>query len=155
MTKYVRKPPQMWYKLVINLESRFITDILPSDAARPRGQYISYKPPSRFITLTYRRKPSRLSSITFGRVKYTLSIITSQLHCFQLRTTLNGKDFKGFFSWAMHGEAEHPHDLEPRFRVNAYLLIKIQNVFRACVEEGCSASLCMGPWEKNLEILSI
>jgi hypothetical protein len=51
---YVRKPPQMWYKLVINLESRFITDILPSDAARPRGQYISYKPPSRFITLTYK-----------------------------------------------------------------------------------------------------
>jgi hypothetical protein len=41
--------------------------------------------------------------------KYTLSIITSQLHCFQLRTTLNGKDFK-FFShaWAMHREAEHP-----------------------------------------------
>ena len=32
----------------------FITDILPSDAARPRGQYISYKPPSRFITLTYK-----------------------------------------------------------------------------------------------------
>jgi hypothetical protein len=28
---------------------------------------------------------------------YTLPIITSQLHCFQLRTTLNGKDFK-FFS---------------------------------------------------------
>ena len=26
---------------------------MPSDAARPRGQYISYKPPSRFITLTY------------------------------------------------------------------------------------------------------
>ena len=41
------------YKLVINLVNRFITDILPSDAARPRGQYISYKPPSRFITLTY------------------------------------------------------------------------------------------------------
>jgi hypothetical protein len=53
MTKYVRKPPQMRYKLVINLESRFITDILPSDATRPRGQYISYKPPTRFITLTY------------------------------------------------------------------------------------------------------
>ena len=33
-------------KLVINFESRFITDILPSDAARPRGQYISYKTPS-------------------------------------------------------------------------------------------------------------
>ncbi len=41
-------------------------------------------------------------------IEYTLSIITSQLHCFQLRTTLNGKDFKLFFSWAMHGEAEHP-----------------------------------------------
>ena len=27
---------------------------------------------------------------------HTLSIITSQLHCFQLRTTLNGKDF---FKW--------------------------------------------------------
>ena len=40
------------YCRVINLESRFITDILPSDTARPRGQYISYKPPSRFITLT-------------------------------------------------------------------------------------------------------
>ena len=53
MTKYVRKPPQMRYKLVINLESRFITDILPSDATRPRGQYISYKRPTRFITLTY------------------------------------------------------------------------------------------------------
>jgi hypothetical protein len=38
----------MWYKLVINLESRFITDILPSDAN------ISYKRPSRFITLTYK-----------------------------------------------------------------------------------------------------
>ena len=30
------------------------------------------------------------------KCKYTLSIITSQLHCFQLRTTLNGKDFKFF-----------------------------------------------------------
>jgi hypothetical protein len=29
--------------------------------------------------------------------QYTLAIITSQLHCFQLRTILNGKDFK-FFS---------------------------------------------------------
>ncbi len=29
--------------------------------------------------------------------KYTLSIITSQLHCCQLRTTFNGKDFKFFF----------------------------------------------------------
>jgi hypothetical protein len=29
-------------------------------------------------------------------LQYTLSIITSQLHCFQLRTTLNGKDFKFF-----------------------------------------------------------
>jgi hypothetical protein len=58
VNEYVRKPPQIIKppqvnKLVINLESRFITDILPSDAARPRGQYISYKPPSRFITLTY------------------------------------------------------------------------------------------------------
>jgi hypothetical protein len=52
----------------------------------------------------------------------------------------------------MHREAEHPHDLEPRFRVNAYLLIKIQNVFRACVEEGCSAaSLCMAHEKKNLK----
>jgi hypothetical protein len=44
--------------------------------------------------------------------QYTLSIITSQLHCFQVRTTLNRKDFlfnrKNFFSWAMHREAEHP-----------------------------------------------
>ena len=40
--------------------------------------------------------------------KYTISIITSQLHCFQLRATLNGKDFKIFFSWAMNREAEHP-----------------------------------------------
>jgi hypothetical protein len=31
----------------------------------------------------------------------------SQLHCFELRTTLNGKDFMGFFSWAMHREAKH------------------------------------------------
>ena len=31
------------------------------------------------------------------RFEYTLTIITSQLHCFQLRTILNGKDFK-FFS---------------------------------------------------------
>jgi hypothetical protein len=29
-------------------------------------------------------------------LQYTLSIIMSQLHCFQLRTTLNGKDFKFF-----------------------------------------------------------
>jgi hypothetical protein len=41
--------------------------------------------------------------------QYTLSIITSQLYCFQLRTTLNGKDFKLFtHEWAMHREAEHP-----------------------------------------------
>ncbi len=33
-----------------------------------------------------------------------------------------------FFSWAMHGEAEHPgYDLEPRFRVNAYFHIIDQN----------------------------
>jgi hypothetical protein len=31
------------------------------------------------------------------KCQYTLSIITSQLHCFKLRTTLTGKDFKGFF----------------------------------------------------------
>jgi hypothetical protein len=34
----------MWYKLVINLESRFITDILPSDATRPLANlYIWYR----------------------------------------------------------------------------------------------------------------
>jgi hypothetical protein len=67
MTKYVRKPPQMWYKLVINLESWFIPDILPSDAARPQGQYISYKPPSRFITLTYKATYAcRLFVIWYG-----------------------------------------------------------------------------------------
>jgi hypothetical protein len=31
-----------------------------------------------------------------GQLQYTLSIITSQLHCFQLRTILNGKYFKFF-----------------------------------------------------------
>ena len=65
--------------------------------------------------------------------QYTLLIITSQLYCFRLRTTLNGKAFKGFFSWAMVRKAEHPstharkkfwsinmeHDLESRFSVKA------------------------------------
>ena len=55
----------MWYKLVINLESRFITDILPSDAARPRGQYISYKPPSQFISLTYTKSKNVLIRACF------------------------------------------------------------------------------------------
>jgi hypothetical protein len=31
--------------------------------------------------------------------EYTLSIITSQLHCFQLKTTLNGMLFQVCFSW--------------------------------------------------------
>ncbi len=38
--------------------------------------------------------------------QYTLSIITSQLHCFQLRTTLNGKDFK-FFSHGLCTEKQN------------------------------------------------
>jgi hypothetical protein len=38
--------------------------------------------------------------------KYTLSIITSQLHRFQLRTTLNGKDFK-FFSHGLCTEKQN------------------------------------------------
>jgi hypothetical protein len=37
---------------------------------------------------------------------YTLPIITSQLHCFQLRTTLNGKDFK-FFSHGLCTEKQN------------------------------------------------
>ena len=50
--------------------------------------------------------------------KYTLSIITSQLHCFQLRTTLNGKDFKFFFlmGYAQRSRASillhHMHEKE-------------------------------------------
>ena len=83
-----------------------------------------------------------------GLNQYTLSIITSQLHCFQIRTILNGKDFK-FFShglctekqnillqhmrkkhfWILineygnkhkHENEAPGHDLEPRFRVKAY-----------------------------------
>ena len=38
--------------------------------------------------------------------QYTLSIITSQLRCFQLRTTLNGKDF-GFFSHGLCTEKQN------------------------------------------------
>ncbi len=44
--------------------------------------------------------------------------------------------------------------LRPRFRVNAYfhiifiILIKIQIFFRACVEEGCSASPCIAHEKK-------
>jgi hypothetical protein len=49
-----------------------------------------------------------------NRLTYTLSIITSQLHCFQVRTTLNGKDFKFLFSWDMHREAEHPSSTHAR-----------------------------------------
>jgi hypothetical protein len=53
-----------------------------------------------------------------------------------------------------------PYDLEPRFRVNAYIsfhiyLSKAKNIFCACVEEGCSASLCIAHEKKQLEILSI
>jgi hypothetical protein len=48
------------------------------------------------------------------RCEYTLSIITSQLHRFQLRTTLNENNFKFFFSWAMHREAEHPSSTHAR-----------------------------------------
>ena len=46
------------------------------------------------------------------------SLITSQLHGFQFRTGLNGKDFKGvFFSWAMHREAEHPSSTHARNKI--------------------------------------
>jgi hypothetical protein len=38
----------------------------------------------------------KIRAVNLIACKYTLSIITSQLHCFQLRATLNGKDFKFF-----------------------------------------------------------
>jgi hypothetical protein len=41
-------------------------------------------------------------------------------------------------------EAEHPSYLF----LFPYLLIKIQNVLHACVEEGCSASLCIAHGKK-------
>ena len=41
-------------------------------------------------------------------LQYTISIIMSQLHCFQLRTTLNGKDFK-FFSHGLCTEKQNIH----------------------------------------------
>ncbi len=49
-------------------------------------------------------------------MKYTLSIITSELHCFQLRTTLNEKDFN-FFSHGLSTEKQnillqHVHEKE-------------------------------------------
>ena len=101
--------------------------------------------------------------------EYTLSIITSQLHCFQLRTTLNGNYFKIFSHGLctekhnillqhMH-EKNFGHDLEPRFRVKAYfphLLVKIKISFdeegcseEGCSEEGCSASLCIAHEKKT------
>ena len=39
------------------LESRAVCHIQPSDAARPRGLYMTYSPPSRYLTLTYRIIP--------------------------------------------------------------------------------------------------
>ena len=56
------------------------------------------------------------NQISFMTYEYTLSIITSQLHCFQLRTTLNGKDFK-FFSHGLCTEKQnillqHMHEKE-------------------------------------------
>jgi hypothetical protein len=44
--------------------------------------------------------------LKIGTVQYTLSIITSQLHCFQLRTTCNGKDFK-FFSHGLYTDKQN------------------------------------------------
>ena len=89
--------------------------------------------------------------VVTNQFQYTLSIIMSQLHCFQLRTILNGKDFKVFshglctekqnillqymhekyffilinkYGNKLEHENEPPaHDLEPRFRVNAYFHI--------------------------------
>jgi hypothetical protein len=46
------------------------------------------------------------SEIEFDQSQYTLSIITSQLHCFELRTILNGKDFK-FFSHGLCKEKQN------------------------------------------------
>jgi hypothetical protein len=46
------------------------------------------------------------------------------------------------------------HDLEPRFRLKGYFHIywsKSQIFFRACVEEGCSASLCIAHEKKPLK----
>ena len=56
--------------------------------------------------------------------QYTLSIITSQLHCFQLRTTLNGKDFK-FFSHGLCTEKQnillqHMHEKKFWILINTY-----------------------------------
>ena len=67
-------------------------------------------------------------------IEYTLSIITSQLHCFQLRNTLNGKDFNFFFlmGYARRSRTSFfntcvkinlGHNLEPHFRVTAYFHI--------------------------------
>ena len=39
-------------------------------------------------------------------LEYTFAVITSQLHCFQLRTTLNGIDFK-FVSHGLWSEKQN------------------------------------------------
>jgi hypothetical protein len=46
MTKYVRKPPHMWYKLVINLESRFITLTYRLQYFTQTGQSLDPKKPN-------------------------------------------------------------------------------------------------------------
>jgi hypothetical protein len=89
-------------------------------------------------------------------LQYTLSIITSQLYCFQLVTTLNGKDFK-FFSHGLCTEKQnillqhmHEIDLEPRFRVNAYFHIISRMFWRRMF---CFS--VHSPWEKNLKSFPI
>ena len=110
-----------------------------------------------------------LTSYLSTQLQYRLSInATSKLHCFQLRTTLNGKDFK-FGSHRLWSEEQNillPHmhknnfgfwllnveislntktrlgGMAPRFHVLAYFHIywsKSKIIFYACVEEGCSA----------------
>jgi hypothetical protein len=57
----------------------------------------------RFNTRTRKKSCSSIQS----EGQYTLSVITSQLHCsFQLRTTLNGKDFNFFLMGCALREAE-------------------------------------------------
>jgi hypothetical protein len=115
-----------------------------------------------------------LVQISLGNLEmyqYTLSIITSQLHCFQLRTSLNGKDFK-FFSHGLCTEKQNilssthvcmknnylfwPINVEisfntkTRLQVIPYLLIKIQKYFsRMCWRRSMFCFSVHNPWEKT------
>jgi hypothetical protein len=104
--------------------------------------------------------------------EYTLSIITSQLHCFQLRTILNGKDFKfvshglctkkqnillqhmrekKFGFWLINVEISINTKTRLQIMTFPQLLVKIKNSISCMCWRRMFCFSVHGPWEKNLK----